>query len=203
MRIRKQKRNTLYSTLLPLWLLALLLGGSHPHASDDKRNTIPDTVSIDSQYAVYWELAPLEEAADIIVIAHTSQSIGERNNVIRYWDTGGIEYFYTETKLAVEKVVKAPSDLALKEGDSFDVLETFAYTTMGPRQKLRMDDYIELRQNSRYALFLKKNTSGQYYIMNRNEGKFNLDGTDADDLATINMFPTLWLNVYDKYAKLQ
>lgn len=38
--------------------------------------------------------------------------------------------------------------------------------------------------------------------MNRNEGKFNLDGTDADDLATINMFPTLWLSVYDKYAKL-
>ncbi|WP_135557047.1 hypothetical protein [Paenibacillus cymbidii] len=103
----------------------------------------------------------------------------------------------------MEKVVKAPSDLALKEGDSFDVLETFAFTTLGTRQKLRMDDYIELRQNSRYALFLEKNTSGQYYIMNRNEGKFNLDGTDTDDLATINMFPTLWLSVYDKYAKLQ
>lgn len=143
--------------MLPIWLLALLLGGLFQPEESDKRDTIPDTVSIESEYAAYWELAPLEDAADIIVIAHTSQAIGERSNVIRYWDTRGIiENFHTETKLTVEKIVKAPSDLTLEEGDSFDVLESFAFTTIGYRQKLRMDDYIELRKDSRYVLFLKK-----------------------------------------------
>lgn len=38
-----------------------------------------------------------------------------------------------------------------------------------------------MKKGSKYVIFLKKNTSGQYSVINMQAGKFNLDGTDADD----------------------
>lgn len=49
--------------------------------------------------------------------------------------------------------------------------------------KILGDDYTELKQGSQYLLFLRKNGYGQWGIINMNRGKFNLDGSDPNDLG--------------------
>ncbi|NMM53003.1 hypothetical protein [Paenibacillus aquistagni] len=38
-----------------------------------------------------------------------------------------------------------------------------------------------MKKGSKYLIFLKKNSYGQYSVINMQAGKFNLDGTDSDD----------------------
>ncbi|OME90163.1 MULTISPECIES: hypothetical protein [Paenibacillus] len=39
-----------------------------------------------------------------------------------------------------------------------------------------------MKSGSSYIIFMKKNTYGQYSVINLQAGKFNLDGTDPDDV---------------------
>ena len=40
-----------------------------------------------------------------------------------------------------------------------------------------------MKKDKKYIIFLKSNGLGGFSVINMNEGKFNLDGTDPDDLG--------------------
>ncbi|MBC8138125.1 MAG: hypothetical protein H8F28_19770 [Fibrella sp.] len=44
-----------------------------------------------------------------------------------------------------------------------------------------LEDCFELKQGSRYVLFVNRGTDGTYGIDNFNLGRFNTDGTDCED----------------------
>lgn len=67
-----------------------------------------------------------------------------------------------------------------------EVIEPVGIITEADKQqtKVTTDGYRELKQGRRYIMFLKNSGMGGYSIINMNNGKFNLDGGDAQDIPT-------------------
>jgi len=137
-------------------------------------------LSFHGDYVAYSNAEDLFSAAELVVVGRPLQSFEERNMRVTNYATGAIQDFYTLTEINVEKVVKGPaSDLA-----RLQVIEPIAQIqTVKGIDKISVDGYTEMQKGSQYLIFLKKNTQGQYSVINMQSGKFNLDHSDANDFA--------------------
>ncbi|KOR82480.1 hypothetical protein AM231_19390 [Paenibacillus solani] len=93
---------------------------------------------------------------------------------------GIIEYIVTSTEINVEQVLKGPKEDAV----NLKVIEPIGLRqTYTGKERIASEGYTAMKKGSEYVIFLGKNTFGQYSVINMQAGKFNLDGTDPDDLS--------------------
>lgn len=146
-----------------------------------------ETIVTHGSYMKYNEESELYKGAELVVIAHTSKKFQDRKHVVKYVQhtkedkdlPPAIEDFYTETPIKIMKVLKQPSDGKITKNETINIIEpiTLLKDENGVK-KLSTENYVEMQQGKPYILYLKKNTYGQYSIINMNNGKFNLEGTD-------------------------
>lgn len=146
-----------------------------------------ETIVAHGSYLKYDEEPALYEAAELVVVAHTVKNFKDRNHVVKYVeqteeDKGlpvAIEDFYTETPINIMKVLKQPSDSTIAKNESINIIEPISLLEdENGVKKLSTENYVELQKGKPYILYLKKNTYGQYSVINMNNGKFSLEGTD-------------------------
>lgn len=155
--------------------------------SEEKQNDDIETIVTHGSYIKHVDESELYDAAELVVMAHTVKDFMDRNHVVKYVEQTeedkdlpvAIEDFYTETPVRIIKVLKQPSDSIIAKNDSINIIEPISLVEddFGVR-KLSTENYVELQKGKPYILYLKKNTYGQYSIINMNNGKFNLEGTD-------------------------
>ncbi|WP_195576158.1 hypothetical protein [Paenibacillus sp. 1001270B_150601_E10] len=137
-----------------------------------------NVVSVHAQYKGYSTGEKLFEGAELVVIGKPVTAFGDREIHLTRFATGVIEDFATFTEIHVEKVLKGPKE----DTTNLTVIEPVVeYQTYKGKVRLASEGYTPMKKDSRYLIFLKKNRTGQYYVINMQEGKFNLDGTDPED----------------------
>lgn len=137
-----------------------------------------NAVSIHSQYLGYSTGKQLFAGAHMVVIGQPFKDFEDRELHLTRFATGAIEDFGTFTEIHVEKVLKGPKE----DATNLTVFEPVAeYQTYKGKVRLASEGYTPMKKDSRYLIFLKKNRTGQYYVINMQSGKFNLDGTDPED----------------------
>lgn len=152
----------------------------------EKENDI-ETIVIEANYMTYNKESDLYESAELVVVAHTVKDFNDRTHVVKYTenteeDKGipeAIADFYTETPIKIMKILKQPSDSTIAKNDSIIFIEPISLLEdkFGVK-KITTENYLEIQKGKPYILYLKKNTYGQYGIINMNNGRFNLEGTD-------------------------
>ncbi len=92
------------------------------------------------------------------------------------WTDGAfrVESVLSGTAIQVEQVISVSEPVGL-----------MSYGAQGVFKSV-IENCYELKQNSRYVLFLKRKRNGKYQTFNANLGRFNTDGTDAEDEVTGN-----------------
>ena len=141
------------------------------------------TVSIQADYKGYSTGEALFSGAELVVIGSPIKDFEDREmQVTTFSTTGAIEDFYTLTEIKVEKVLKGSV-----ESPILKVIEPIALNqTLTGREKIAFEDYTEMKNGSQYLIFMRRNTKGQYSVINMQAGKFNLDQTDQSDFSKEN-----------------
>ncbi|MGG4092010.1 hypothetical protein [Paenibacillus lautus] len=141
-------------------------------------NSVRD-VRTHPDYKGYSTGEALFSDAQLIVIGRPIKDFGDREMTIRTLENDIPVDFYTLTEIEVEKVLKGSEE----DASNLKVIEPIALKqTLSGKEKLAIGDYTEMKSGSSYIIFMKKNTYGQYSVINLQAGKFNLDGTDPDDV---------------------
>ncbi|AWB43693.1 hypothetical protein DCC85_05305 [Paenibacillus sp. CAA11] len=140
-------------------------------------------VSLHADYLQFSNADKMYQDADLVVIGRPTQSFENREQHVQHYSTGAVGDFYTFTNIDVEKTLKG------SVGTNINVIEPVAIDqTLQGKDKLTIEGYTEMKQGSQYLISLKKNTFGQYGVINMQSGKFNLDQTDPDDFpSNINL----------------
>ncbi|WP_195575869.1 hypothetical protein [Paenibacillus sp. 1001270B_150601_E10] len=140
-------------------------------------NSVRDVYS-SSTYKGFSTAKALFSDADLVVIGSPIKDFEDREVEMGTNSLGGIMYIVTSTEIKVEKVLKGP-----EEGFAdLTILEPIGVRqTLTGKERYATEGYTEMKKGSKYLIFLGKNTSGQYSVINMQAGKFNLDGTDSDD----------------------
>lgn len=136
-----------------------------------------ERVEVAGDMVVRDNLADLQKVADLILVVTPTADLAKREAVIKRFDTGDIEEFYTNTEVTVDKVIKGT--LA---SNVIEVSEP--YVINDQHQLLCFENYTPMKKNSQYVVFLYRVKEGVYSVANNQLGKFNVDGTDADDLRS-------------------
>lgn len=142
-------------------------------------NSVRD-ISLPATYKGFPTAQALFSGADLVVIGSPIKDFEDREVLLKEHPGGIIEYIATSTEINVEKVLKGPEEDAV----NLKVIEPIGLRqTYTGKERIASDRYTEMKKDSRYVIFLGKNTFGQYGVINMQAGKFNLDGTDPDDLS--------------------
>lgn len=145
---------------------------------------IINEMEIHGLHVGYRTLDNLDKEAELIVVGSPIRDFKERNHVTTYINnTEVVNTFYTITELKVNKIIKSPEDFSLNKSKTIQIIEPIGLMeTSEGLVKYYMNSYREMKKDSKYVIFLKKNTQGTYYgVINLNMGKFNIDNTDSDD----------------------
>lgn len=155
--------------------------------NDIKKDNI-ETIVTHASFINYEEENELFEDAELVVIANTNKKFEDREHVVKYVEQNNedekhlpkaIEDFYTKTPIEVVKVLKQHQKSTVSEKDELDIIEPISLIEDEGLKKLSTENYIEMQENNNYILYLKKNTYGQYGIINMNNGRFNLELDDG------------------------
>lgn len=163
------------STIISL-VLALMLGAccfyyfAIYHSVND--------VYVSSDYIGYSTGNRLLNNAELVVIGTPIKDFSDREVHLTELPKGFVADIVTFTEINVEKVLKGPEEDAV----NLTVIEPIGvYQTFKGKKRIAYEGYTEMKKGSKYLIFLKKNSYGQYSVINMQAGKFNLDGTDSDD----------------------
>ncbi|AIQ62893.1 hypothetical protein PSTEL_07015 [Paenibacillus stellifer] len=167
-------------------------------------------VSTEGLYITYSNVDALEEHSDLILTGTPVSDFKDREHVTTTYGDGNIQEFYTLTDLKVTSVLKKPADLDLVSGQTFQVAEPVGYTDTEKKDtKITRNEYSKLKKDSEYVIFLKKNDQGQYFVLNLNLGKFNLNGNSEiapdsksmriEEKASESEYQTFLNSVISKY----
>ncbi len=188
------KNKIVLGILFLLILVVILLNQS--------KNAKTEIISTDADFITYTDIDTLDKAADLIIIATASEKFEDREHRSTYYSDGELQDFYTLTNLEVSQVIKAP------EGFDKDKLLTVVepigfFPGKNNNTKLTIENYTEISNEVSNIIFLKKNTFGQYGVINMDLGKFELqeDPNSSDksspDLSEKELFRTSVLNKYN------
>lgn len=142
-------------------------------------NSIRD-LYVASDYIGYPTGKALFSNAELVVVGSPLKDFEDRELHLSRFSNGAIEDIATFTEIDVEKVIKGPEEDAI----NLKVYEPIGvYQTFKGKERIAFEGYTAMKKGSRYLIFLSKNTYGQYSVINMQSGKFNLDGTDHEDMA--------------------
>ncbi|WP_195573919.1 hypothetical protein [Paenibacillus sp. 1001270B_150601_E10] len=163
------------STIISL-VLALLLAASCIYYFAIY-NSVRD-VYVSSDYVGYSTGNGLFNNAELVVIGSPTKDFEDREVHLTELPKGFVADIATFTEINVEKVLKGPEEVV----KNLTVIEPIGvYQTFKGKKRIAYEGYTEMKKDSKYLIFLKKNSYGQYSVINMQAGKFNLDGTDPED----------------------
>lgn len=151
-------------------------------------------------------LTELDTYADLIVVGRPVKDFWDREHVTKRYPDGTVMDAYTLTEIKIEQILKKPTDFISGKNDTVTVVEPIGAIdgTLGKKRYI-VENFYEVKQDKRYIFFLVKNSFGDYTIGNGVLGRFNLDGTDGDDIAKIEEDTEVKLKLFDeikqKYAE--
>lgn len=158
-------------------------------------------ISLEGDYKGYSTEQSLSEAAELIVVASPTQDFGDRvHKTTFYPKTNALQDIYTLTNINIEKVIKGPSNI----DKNISIVEPIGLVQeIDGLKKISIESYTEMKKGNKYIIFLRKNTYGDYSVINMQFGKFNLDGQDKDDEKSEDkeLKDSLKKKINDKYFK--
>lgn len=132
-------------------------------------------IQVHANYERYDQVDLADKSADLIVLAHPTKALEKRKATIHELNNGIISDFYTYTDLKVEKVLKQDPKMALKENADLQVLEPIALGQADGNAALyQYEGYSAMEADQSYIVFLKKNSYGNYSVMNMSLGRIDL-----------------------------
>ncbi|WP_025715954.1 hypothetical protein [Paenibacillus sp. 1-18] len=135
-------------------------------------------ISLEASYIDYKTVSELDSNAELIVIGTPLQGFDDRQHIVTSFDDGTLQDFYTLTNIKMDKVIKSPEGSSLNLDEPLSIVEPISYIDdAGGKKKIAYEDYTELKQNEKSIIFLKKNTQGQYSVINMDLGKFAIEPT--------------------------
>lgn len=112
---------------------------------------------------------------DLIISGVAINDLMERKHMSTYYSDGALQDFYTQTKFQISNILKTPEDLSLQAGEILEIIEPISIIEEDNGQVIvRSNEYLELQKNEETIIFLKKNTFGDFAIMNSNLGRYSL-----------------------------
>lgn len=172
-------------TIIALSLVCLIgaIGVKLNHSSNKLK-----TVEVKANYVTYDNEQKLYDFADIIAIGSVSTDLKDDKVVTTKNDMGHLDDFYTVTAFNIQKLIKGD----IKDKTIY-INQPVAITkdTDNSNIKVELEGYSELKKNSKYVLYLKKSSNGNYSIISVTQGKINLDDTDSDEKEKATDSPQL------------
>ncbi|WP_195575571.1 hypothetical protein [Paenibacillus sp. 1001270B_150601_E10] len=155
-------------------------------------------INTSSMYQGFSSAQSLYANAEMVVIGSPVKDFEDREIHTTKLSTGLIGEIVTFTEIKIEKVLKGPEEDAV----DLTVIEPVGvYQTFKGREKITSDGYSEMKKGSTYLIFLGKNTFGQYSVINMQDGKFNFDGTDPEDLTGSSIKKGLFTEIKERYSR--
>jgi len=158
--------------------------------NEEKINEIP-IVSSTGNYINFENLDTLEQNSELIIIAQATENFEDREHINKYHETPEDEYQpkfliegITKTEVNIKEILKQPEDEHYNEGEIISVIEPISiFEDVDKVKKIKtVSNYKEIGTDD-YILFLKKNSYGEYGVINMNNGRFNL--SNNDEFSTI------------------
>lgn len=180
-----------------------------------KEEVLDTTISIGANYVQYEEESSLFEDAELVVIAKIDKDFNEREHIVTYFPSSSpqqqkeIEDYYTKTPITIKKVLKKPEGFNLDKNSTLTVIEPLSLIDdVNGKRKITTEHYREMGKGQKYVIYLKKNTYGEYSVINMNNGRFNLDveeelkGKEIDiDIDKIEKHNNMKKEIMQKYEK--
>ena len=142
-------------------------------------------VEIYASYKSYQSVNEMYNDADLVVLAKPAKNFIDRDHHSNYYNLSktAIGGFYTNTEINIEKILKDPSEVP----KTLTIIEPVTLIQgLNGKTELSYENYKPMKKNSPYVIFMRKNTFGNYSVINMQNGKFNMDKTDPGDDQTGN-----------------
>lgn len=153
--------------------------------NEEKIDEIP-IISSYGNYIIFESLDTLEQNSELIIIAQATENFEDREHINRFHETPEDEYQpklliegITKTEVTIKEILKQPEDEHYNEGEIISVIEPISIFEDVDKVKkiITVSNYKEIGTDD-YILFLKKNTFGNYGVINMNNGRFNVSNND-------------------------
>jgi hypothetical protein len=142
-------------------------------------------INTSATYKHYATIDELDADADLIIVGSPTQDFESRKHEKTYFEDGLLQDFYTITGVKVKSIIKQPADFNMNKANIIEIIEPISViSTPEGDKKIKIENYSALKKGSFYVIFLKKNTFGNYAVLNLEAGKYNIDKTDKDDLIS-------------------
>ncbi|WP_342476858.1 hypothetical protein NYE24_24250 [Paenibacillus sp. FSL H7-0350] len=160
---------------------------------DIDKNTVVTVVN-QGNYMKFDKESQLFDDAELVVIAETDTGFFDREHVVKYAepDASGaelpqaIEDFYTRTPIEILKVLKNSESAPVVENEKMNIIEPISLIEGDTESKIySIENYNEIKEGERYVIYLKKNSYGEYGVINMNNGRFSLD-SDGLKIQTLD-----------------
>lgn len=139
-------------------------------------NPVADEIPMETVHATQDNFTDLEKTADLVVVASATNDFVDRPHINTYYESGALQDFYTLTNVEIKEVLKGD----LHVGANLEIAEpNGVIEVQGKEVKLITDGYENIVKDQDYVLFLKLNSQGQYFLTNRNNGKFDLEEVNS------------------------
>lgn len=136
-----------------------------------------NTLRLHANYEAFDTVPDADKNADLIVLASPKSSFDQRKHVVKNFADGKIMDFYTKTPLKISKIIKPDNSLSIKTGQLLTVLEPASYIEEdGFNKLLTYENYEPMSEGLNYLVFLKRNASGEYSVMNMSLGTIDTSG---------------------------
>lgn len=171
------------------------------------------TISIDANYIKYEKESSLFEDAELVVIAKVDKDFNEREHFVTYFPSSSpqqqkdIEDYYTKTPITIKKLLKKPEGFTLDKNSTLTIIEPLSLIDdVNGKRKITTEHYKEVEKGQKYVLYLKKNTYGEYSVINMNNGRFNPDVEEElkgeeIDINEIEKHNNMKKEIMQKYEK--
>ena len=155
------------------------------HSKEDKIDELP-IVSSNGNYINYDNFDELEQNSELIIIAQATKNFEDHEHINKFHETPEDKYQpklliegITKTEVNIKGILKQPEDEHYNQGEIISVIEPISiFEDVDKVKKIKtVSNYREIGTDD-YILFLKKNSSGEYGVINMNNGRFNLSNND-------------------------
>lgn len=162
------------------------------------KHSVPQELRLDGKLKLYT-LEELEKTSTIIVKA----SLKEKVSTDIVFDNEKVPYDYrTFSNLEIDEIYEN-NDTSLKIGDKIKVVEWYANwrDLSGAYTIISSEQYIPLKSNMEYVLFLYQEPGKEYYeIIGVHQGKYTFDNYIAqENESSLGKLSTLEIQEYDEY----
>lgn len=146
-----------------------------------------ETIVAHGNFIEYDEESLLFDGAELVVIAKPDKNFIDREHVVNYVSSSdseadlppAIEDLYTRTSITIAEVLKQPESSSIAKNDNLTIIEPVALLEDDKGlKKISTENYLEIEKGKNYILYLKKNTYGEYSVINMNNGRFNLEAVE-------------------------